>query len=57
MGDTYFTWILMKQPMVTLSTCEAEYIAAISCVFQAICFRNILKELGHPQEEPTKVFC
>ncbi|KAG6533955.1 hypothetical protein ZIOFF_007834 [Zingiber officinale] len=25
MGDTAFTWMLKKQPIVTLSTCEAEY--------------------------------
>ena len=36
MGDTAFTWISKKQPIVTLSTCEAEYVAATSCVCHAI---------------------
>ncbi|KAG6502978.1 hypothetical protein ZIOFF_035267 [Zingiber officinale] len=32
MGDTTSTWISKKQPIVTLSTCEGEYVAATSCV-------------------------
>jgi len=36
-----------------LSSCEAEYVAATSTVYKAIWLRNILKEVDHPQEEPT----
>jgi hypothetical protein len=28
MGDIVFTWLSKKQPIVTLSMCEAEYVAA-----------------------------
>jgi hypothetical protein len=28
MGDTAFTWLLKKQPIVMLSTCEAKYVSA-----------------------------
>ncbi|KAK6147456.1 hypothetical protein DH2020_018368 [Rehmannia glutinosa] len=45
MGDTAFTWMLKKQPIVTLSTCEAEYVAATTCVCHAVWLRNLLKEL------------
>ncbi|KAE8676644.1 hypothetical protein F3Y22_tig00111582pilonHSYRG00249 [Hibiscus syriacus] len=55
MGDIAFTWMSKKQPIVTLSTCEAEYVVATSCVCQAIWLRNLLKEIGLIQEEPTKV--
>ncbi|KAG7553295.1 hypothetical protein ISN45_Aa06g038290 [Arabidopsis thaliana x Arabidopsis arenosa] len=55
-GDTAFTWMSKKQPIVTLSTCEAEYVAATSCVCHAIWLRNLLKELSLPQDEPTKIF-
>ena len=56
MGHTSFTWTSKKQPIVTLSTCEAEYVAATSCVCHAIWLRNLLKEICLTQEEPTKVF-
>ncbi|KAK6142445.1 hypothetical protein DH2020_022793 [Rehmannia glutinosa] len=55
MGDTAFTWMSKKQPIVTLSTCEAEYVDATSCVCHAVWLRNLLKELGMTQEEPTKI--
>ncbi|PKU81309.1 Retrovirus-related Pol polyprotein from transposon TNT 1-94 [Dendrobium catenatum] len=55
MGDTIFTWMSKKQPIVALSTCEVEYIAVTSCVCHAIWLQNLLKELRLPQEEPTKI--
>ncbi|XP_074326671.1 secreted RxLR effector protein 161-like [Apium graveolens] len=47
-GDTSFSWSSKKQPIVTLSTCEAEYVAACSSVFQAIWLRRVLEELHMP---------
>ena len=41
---------------MALSYCEAKYIATSSTVCEAIWVRNILKELDHPQEEPTVIF-
>ncbi|KAJ3703208.1 hypothetical protein LUZ61_006913 [Rhynchospora tenuis] len=40
LGDTAFTWMSKKQPIVTLSTCEAE---------------NLLRELKLPQHEATEI--
>ena len=44
-----------KQPIVTLSTCEAEYVAASACVSHAIWLRSLLKEVHFEQKEPTKI--
>ena len=55
MGDTAFTWISKKQPIVTLSTCEAKYVAATSSVCHAIWLRNLFKELSFSQEEATEI--
>ena len=55
MEDTAFIWMSKKQLIVTLFTCEAEYVAATSCIFHAIWLWNLLKELSLSQEEPTKI--
>ncbi|XP_050895546.1 secreted RxLR effector protein 161-like [Lathyrus oleraceus] len=55
MGDTAFTWMSKKKPIVTLSTCEAEYVVATSCVCHAVWLRNLLKELKMPQEDPVEI--
>ncbi|KAL5553017.1 hypothetical protein UlMin_040418 [Ulmus minor] len=54
-GDTVFTWMSKKQPIVTLSSCEAEYVAATSCICHAVWLRNLLKELSMTQEDPTQI--
>lgn len=55
-GGTTFTWSSKKQAIVTLSTCEAEYVAANSVVYHAIWLRNMLEHLGFPQEIPTEIY-
>ena len=46
-----------KQPIVTLSTTEAEFVTAISCACQAIWLRKILEELHFKSQGPTAIYC
>ncbi|KAG6473560.1 hypothetical protein ZIOFF_067477 [Zingiber officinale] len=48
---------LKKQPVITLSTAEAEYIAPSNCATQAIWLRRMLGFLQHKQDVSTLVFC
>ncbi|GKV31585.1 hypothetical protein SLEP1_g40262 [Rubroshorea leprosula] len=56
LGDTAFTWCSKKQAIVTLSTCEAEFVSAASCVCHAIWLRNLLEMLHIPQDEATTIY-
>nr|DAD19456.1 TPA_asm: hypothetical protein HUJ06_020919 [Nelumbo nucifera] len=50
-------WSSKKQPVVTLSTTKAEFIAVASCACQSVWMRRILEKLGHKQSKCTDVFC
>ncbi|XP_061352521.1 uncharacterized mitochondrial protein AtMg00810-like [Gastrolobium bilobum] len=55
MGDTTFTWLSKKQPIVMLSTCEVEYVAVSWCVCHAIWLRNFLGKLEQQQFNATVI--
>ena len=46
-----------KQPIVSQSTTEAEYIAANAVACQAIWLRRILIDLNERQEDRTIIYC
>ncbi|KAB2636175.1 hypothetical protein D8674_026709 [Pyrus ussuriensis x Pyrus communis] len=51
------SWSSKKQPVVTLSTTEAEFIAAASSACQVVWLRRILESLNHEQRSPIVVYC
>ena len=56
-GSAAVSWMSKKQPVVSLSTTEAEYIAATSCACQCISIQRILEHLGSAEKEATKILC
>ena len=57
LGTGAVSWSSKKQQIISLSTTEAEFIAATTCACQAIWLRRILEELQFKQVEATTVFC
>lgn len=57
LGSGAISWCSKKQPNASLSTTEAEYIAASLAGCQALWLRGILENLKFKQCEPTTLFC
>lgn len=57
LGGGAISWASKKQPIVTLSTTEAEFVSAAYGACQAVWLRNILEEVGFDQGESTTLFC
>ena len=57
MGSGAISWASKKQPIVALSTAEAEYVAATTTACQTIWMRRMLRSLCQEQTKGTVIFC
>ncbi|EEB89105.1 hypothetical protein MPER_12841, partial [Moniliophthora perniciosa FA553] len=55
LGSGAVSWSSKLQPMVTLSSTEAEYIAAVAAGKEIKAMRNLLEELGYQSQQPAKL--
>lgn len=53
MGTGAISWASKLQPVVTLSTTEAEYISACSAGQEVLWLRNLFSEMGYPVQETS----
>ena len=56
LNDSAISWKCERQPVVALSTTEAELIATTSGGKEVIALRRLLKDMGHEQVDATTVY-
>eukprot|EP00253_Pinus_taeda_P007600 PITA_07600 len=57
MSSGAILWASKKQPIVALSTAEAEYVAATAEACQAVWMKRMLRSLGQEQAKGTVIYC
>lgn len=56
MGTGAISWSSRLQPFVTLSTTEAEYVAAVAAAQEILWLRNLFTELGYKFDSPSVLY-
>ncbi|XP_047155510.1 uncharacterized mitochondrial protein AtMg00810-like [Vigna umbellata] len=55
LNDALISWCSKKQPVVALSSCEAEYIAGRFATCQGVWIKELMEELKMPLEKPIQL--
>ena len=50
------SWRSARQPLVTLSTAESEYVQATLACQEVVALRHLFAELGSPMDAPTVIY-
>lgn len=57
LGTNLISWASKKQPIVSIVSAEAKYVAVTSASCQAVWLRRLLNDMSHTENEPTPIFC
>jgi hypothetical protein len=57
LGGCLVSWSSKKQSTMSLSTAEAEYIAAATCCTQVIWMKQMLEDIHIHYDDPIPIFC
>ena len=57
MGKCLVSWLSKKQSSISLSTAEAEYIAAAACCTQVLWMKQTLQDVHVQFEDPILILC
>jgi hypothetical protein len=57
LGTSLISWASQKQPIVSMSSAEAEYIATTTAACHAVWLKRLLKDMGHTETESTTIYC
>lgn len=55
-NNSLVTWSSQRQKMVTLSTTDTEYVAAVTASKEIVWLRQLLTDLGYCPKQPTVLF-
>jgi hypothetical protein len=56
LNGTPISWSAKKQPSISLSSTESEYMASSQAAHEAVYLRQFLTEIGFRRDDPTPLF-